>query len=116
MEQASTLDSKTETELQIIIDKATEILKRKSEQRQKAVITEIKALAASINMKVEIYSIGEHKSAKNQKVPYKYRDTNDPNNTWKGRGLQPKWLQEHIKQGRQLSDFLVESQSDNTPN
>lgn len=40
------------------------------------------------------------------KVPVKYRDP-ATGNAWSGRGLQPKWLQAALAQGRQLSEFAV---------
>jgi len=43
---------------------------------------------------------------KGVKVPAKYRDP-ATGNAWSGRGLQPKWLQAALAQGRQLSDFAV---------
>lgn len=43
---------------------------------------------------------------KGSKVPIKYRDP-ATGNAWSGRGLQPKWLQAALAQGRQLSDFAV---------
>ena len=43
---------------------------------------------------------------KGSKVPVKYRDP-ATGNAWSGRGLQPKWLQAALAQGRQLSDFAV---------
>jgi len=43
---------------------------------------------------------------KGSKVPVKYRDSAS-GNAWSGRGLQPKWLQAALAQGRKLSDFAV---------
>ena len=43
---------------------------------------------------------------KGSKVPVKYRDP-ATGTAWSGRGLQPKWLQAALAQGRQLSDFAV---------
>ena len=43
---------------------------------------------------------------KGGKVPVKYRDPAS-GNAWSGRGLQPKWLQAALAQGRQLSEFAV---------
>ena len=40
------------------------------------------------------------------KLPVKYRDPAS-GNAWSGRGLQPKWLQAALAQGRKLSDFAV---------
>jgi DNA-binding protein H-NS len=43
---------------------------------------------------------------KGGKVPVKFRDPAN-GNAWSGRGLQPKWLQAQLAQGRKLSDFAV---------
>jgi DNA-binding protein H-NS len=43
---------------------------------------------------------------KGRKVPVKFRDPAS-GNAWSGRGLQPKWLQAQLAQGRKLSDFAV---------
>jgi DNA-binding protein H-NS len=45
-------------------------------------------------------------SRKGSKVPVKFRDPAN-GNAWSGRGLQPKWLQAALAQGRKLSDFAV---------
>ena len=37
----------------------------------------------------------------------KYRNPNDPAETWAGRGKQPRWLVYEIKAGRKASDFLI---------
>jgi DNA-binding protein H-NS len=43
---------------------------------------------------------------KGSKVAAKFRDPAS-GNAWSGRGLQPKWLQAALAQGRKLSDFAV---------
>lgn len=40
-------------------------------------------------------------------VPIKYRNPQDPTQTWSGRGRQPIWLVEAIKKGRKRESFLV---------
>ncbi len=37
----------------------------------------------------------------------KYRDPNKSDNTWTGRGRQPKWLTKALKEGKALSDYAV---------
>ena len=37
----------------------------------------------------------------------KYRNPKDPNETWCGRGLQPRWLRTRLQAGEKLSDFLI---------
>ena len=41
------------------------------------------------------------------KVAPKYRDPSNPENTWTGRGKQPRWLAAHTSEGRDLQDFLI---------
>jgi DNA-binding protein H-NS len=42
---------------------------------------------------------------KGKKVPAKYRDKDG--NSWAGRGAQPVWLREALKNGAKLEDFAV---------
>lgn len=41
-----------------------------------------------------------------KKVAAKYRDP-ATGQSWTGRGLKPKWLQQAINEGKQLSDFAI---------
>ena len=43
------------------------------------------------------------------KVAPKYRNPDNPSETWAGRGQQPKWLATQVAQGRPLDDFLIAS-------
>jgi DNA-binding protein H-NS len=44
-------------------------------------------------------------SLKGRKIAVKYRDKSG--NTWAGRGAQPVWLREKLKNGAKLEDFAV---------
>ena len=41
------------------------------------------------------------------KVPPKYRNTANPEQTWTGRGKQPRWLAEEVAKGRKPEEFLI---------
>ena len=41
------------------------------------------------------------------KVAAKYRNPENPAETWAGRGLKPRWLASAIKAGKKLGDFLI---------
>ena len=41
------------------------------------------------------------------KVAPKYRNPQNPADTWAGRGQQPKWMATQIAAGRKLEDFLI---------
>jgi DNA-binding protein H-NS len=40
-------------------------------------------------------------------VAPKYRNSENPAETWAGRGLKPRWLTAAIKGGKKLEDFLI---------
>jgi DNA-binding protein H-NS len=40
-------------------------------------------------------------------VAPKYRNPENPAETWAGRGLKPRWLTAAIKGGKELNDFLI---------
>src|SRR3546814_3986296 len=41
----------------------------------------------------------------------KYRNPANAQDTWSGRGLQPRWLAELVKQGRKAEEFLIDKVS-----
>lgn len=43
------------------------------------------------------------------KAGTKYRDPNDAQNVWSGRGKHPAWLRDKLEQGHALEEFLAAS-------
>jgi DNA-binding protein H-NS len=97
----------SELELQEVIDNAAKALKERQESKRKDTITQIKELAASIGVTVEIIDGEKRSSRKGVKVPIKYRSPEDPSVTWTGRGMTPKWLQALVDSGREKAEFEV---------
>lgn len=108
----------SERELKSVITKAQKELEKKKLKENKAVITDIKKLAASIGMTVTLAEKGSKssaaapkKAAKKSKpvakVAPKYRNPANADQTWTGRGLKPKWLKAELDQGRSLEDFKI---------
>lgn len=100
------LSQYSESELESLINNAEELVAKKKKQKSAAVIQQIKELAASIDVSVEI--IREPKKTKST-LPDKYRNPANPEETWKGRGPKPKWLRAALESGAQLSDFEIKS-------
>jgi DNA-binding protein H-NS len=55
--------------------------------------------------------------AQRERRPYprvfpKYRNPDNPSETWAGRGKQPRWLAAHLRTGRTLNDFRIQQSSD----
>jgi DNA-binding protein H-NS len=47
------------------------------------------------------------KSGRMGPVAPKYRNPENPDETWAGRGLKPRWLAAAIKSGKKLEDFAI---------
>jgi DNA-binding protein H-NS len=45
------------------------------------------------------------------RVHPKYRNPNNPGETWAGRGKQPRWLAAQLKAGKKLDDFKIRQSS-----
>ena len=97
----------SEDELQVVIENAEKALKAKQANKRKEVIAQIKELAASIDVTVEIIENDKKPSRKGVKVPVKYRHPTDATKVWTGRGMTPKWLQSLKDAGHELSEFQV---------
>ena len=102
------LKTKTPEELQAIIIEAQAQLENIQRSKNKAVIAQIKELAASINVTVDIHEEGKRASkAAGVIVPAKYRNPDDYLKTWTGRGMTPKWLKELVTLGHDKSEYLI---------
>lgn len=50
---------------------------------------------------------------RNRKNPPKYRDPENPSNTYSGVGTYPQWLREKLSAGAKLEDFLIKDNQGN---
>lgn len=47
------------------------------------------------------------RGSKGSKVAIKFRNKDNPSETWTGRGRQPRWLVALLKKGKKVDDFAV---------
>jgi DNA-binding protein H-NS len=99
--------NKSSEELQKIIADAQLQLEALQRNKHKQVIAQIKELAESIGVTVEIHDIKKNSKKVATAVQPKYRNPNNYSQTWTGRGLPPKWLQSKIEEGHGKSEFLI---------
>jgi len=52
------------------------------------------------------------KAGKPGKVPPKYRNPANPNETWTGRGRPPRWLAAELAAGKTLESFLIQDHAE----
>jgi len=95
-------------ELQAVIENAEKALKNKLVNHRKEVIAQIKELAASVDLTVEISEAKRSSTRAGAKVAIKYRHPSDETKTWTGRGMMPKWLKELTDSGKDIKSFAVE--------
>jgi DNA-binding protein H-NS len=100
------LQTLSPAELQSLIKDAQAALEQKQSGMRKQVIAQIKELADSIGVTVEIIDNKKTRRASGP-VPTKYVNPQNPNQAWSGRGMQPKWLKALIAEGHQLEEFKV---------
>lgn len=90
----------------------TAIEERKAKEINDARIY-VRELAASLGITLEELFEEPNKSSKvAKKAAVKYRNPNNENETWTGRGKQPRWLLLQLQNGAKLEDFLVPSTVD----
>src|SRR5512147_408667 len=118
MDVSSTdLEGMTEPELRDLIRNAQAALDRQVAQRAKATLKEIRRLAAEVGFEVSFAKAGKPVGGKaagksvtgspRGKAVQKYRNPDDPNETWSGRGRPPKWVQAALDAGKGLEDLLI---------
>ena len=97
----------SEEELNAVIAAAKNVLAEKQAEKRSAVLAEIRRLAASIGVEVTVG--GETKKAERKpvRVAPKYRNPENSEQTWTGRGVAPKWMQAYLQAGREKSEFLI---------
>jgi len=97
----------SEAELQSVIENAAKALKEKKDSKRKEVIVQIKQLAVANDIHVIIQEEDKRSARKGIKVDPKYRNPDDPTQTWTGRGMPPKWMQALISSDHDKSEFEI---------
>lgn len=77
-----------------------------------ALRTKVSTVADALGVTVaELFNIKaeptDRRPKKKRELAIKYRDPDNPEHTWTGRGKPPKWLQEKIDQGATKEQFQV---------
>jgi DNA-binding protein H-NS len=99
----------SEFELNSVIENAQRALREKMDVRRKEVVHQIKELASSIGVSVEIMDASSSQrvsTRKGAKVAAKYQNPYT-GQTWSGRGMKPKWLTSLMEGGRMMEEFEI---------
>ena len=100
------IQNKSKEELMALIAKAQAQLEAIKRNHHKEVIAQIKELAVSIGVTVDIHETSKATSAK---IPAKFCNPDNPSQTWTGRGMAPKWLKDLVEKGHNKDEFLIDN-------
>lgn len=102
------LSRKELEKLQVDIDKA--LIKVADEERKAALAAAEKAAAVhgfSLSELIDSGALGAKKGRNAPKSPPKYRNPDNPDQTWSGRGRRPGWIVEAEANGKSLAEFEI---------
>jgi DNA-binding protein H-NS len=119
-ETAENLEGMNEAQLRELIQRAQEMLRERGSKR----LEELRQLAKEAGFEVTLTKIGESAGRRGKrrsgergedkvtdrrrkKVQPKYRNPDNPGETWSGRGRQPKWVQRALAHGGTLEDLTI---------
>lgn len=77
--------------------------KRKLEKRLEQLRREKETLQPT-----DVKSGAPRERRKYPRVVPKYRNPNEPSETWSGRGKQPRWLAAALKKGKKIEEFVID--------
>ena len=106
------VENMPDEELEQLIERAQAVLAGRVQRR----IEELRLLARRAGFEVSVSRIGETVGVRRQArapvagrkpVEPKYRNPDDPGQTWSGRGREPKWLAEKLAFGRKRKEFAI---------
>ena len=101
------ITNKTPEELQQIITEAQAQLEALQRENKRAVIAQIKELAASVGVTVIINESKSTDKKATLAVLPKYANPDNLAETWTGRGLPPKWMKALITAGHQKDEYFI---------
>ena len=103
-------DDMTEAELRQLISTAQETLDRMIARRAKQTLKEARRLAAEVGFEATFSKAAEPEGRTKGvrgKAVQKYRNPENPAETWSGRGRPPKWVQAALAGGRAMADLQI---------
>ncbi|MFW1840510.1 H-NS family nucleoid-associated regulatory protein [Acinetobacter gyllenbergii] len=104
------IENYTIPELENLRVRAGELIELKKEQSIEDAYNQILEVAESVGFTVqELITYGEQKKKKSARkaVEPRYRNKENQEETWTGRGKHPRWLVAELEKGAKLEEFLI---------
>nr|WP_272909112.1 H-NS histone family protein [Acinetobacter nectaris] len=97
-------------ELKHLQQEAEALIATKKDQAIQNAYQQIIDIAAGLDLTVEQvleYGSQKRKVTTRKTVEPRYRNHNNPEQTWTGRGKQPRWIVAELAKGAKLEDFII---------
>ncbi|OTG81205.1 DNA-binding protein [Acinetobacter sp. ANC 4558] len=97
-------------ELKRLQIEAEALIASKKDQAIEDAYNQIIAVAENVGLSVDQileFGLSKRKKSTRKAVEPRYRSKVNENDTWTGRGKQPRWLVAELEKGAQLDDFLI---------
>jgi DNA-binding protein H-NS len=104
------IDGLSVEDLKKLRARADALIESKKDQEVEDAYNSIVATANSVGLSLEElieFGATKHKKAPRKAVEPRYRNLNDPEQTWTGRGKQPRWLVAELEKGASLESFRI---------
>jgi DNA-binding protein H-NS len=92
-------------------DALSALIRQQRENAKQDLLKELEDKASALGLTLEELLPGKaqakRKVATKSNPPARYRNPNDPSNTWSGRGRKPKWVEEWLAGGGNLEGLKV---------
>lgn len=104
---ATDLNSMSKDELVKLRKEVDEAINTHDVRRRQDALKAVEAVAKEHGLSIaEIVGSKPAKSGKS-KTPAKFRNPENPEQTWSGRGRKPAWVHEQLEQGKNLEDMTI---------
>lgn len=104
------LEAFSDDEIEGLMEQAKIILETRQKTQRKEAIEEIQRLATTYGLNVDIKQRGPRGrkagKATDPRAP-KYRNPENPQQTWVGIGPRPKWLKDQLAAGRDMKELAI---------
>ena len=101
------LDEMSRSDLQHLQAEVEKALKKAEKRDRREALRAAEKAAAEFGYPLDELLGAAPAGATGGKLPPKYRNPGNPDQTWSGRGRRPRWLVEAQQQGRPLSEFKI---------
>lgn len=110
-DQLPLLESLSSQELNDLAKQAEKLLQARKKSKLKEIFNLISEMAEknelSLDEIIDLINKNKNKRVIRKKVPVKYQNPSNSNETWTGRGRKPKWLSHALNTGSSIENFLL---------